>query len=283
MPWMLTDDVTEYLAAAGGLLRARPAENTVALTVSETLRARGPHAFGTGRPLFGWLQEGEGRVTAALLQTPPFPLLITAMDAGAAASLAGALVGHGWQPGGVNGPVVAAQEFAAAWRARTGEAASVQRRSRLFRLAELRFPAGVPGAARTAGAADRGLLALWFAAFADEVGDTHERPAAIIDERLSYGGFTLWEDGGRPVSLAGLTRRVAGQVRVGPVYTPPERRGRGYGGAVTAAVSQAALDAGADEVLLFTDLANPTSNALYQRLGYEPITDYLVLAFAPRP
>src|SRR5207248_11116781 len=62
-------------------------------------------------------------------------------------------------------------------------------------------------------------LALWFAAFGAEVGDKHERPAAIIDERLSYGGFTLWEDGGRPVSLAGLTRRVAGQVRVGPVYT----------------------------------------------------------------
>jgi GNAT superfamily N-acetyltransferase len=281
MPWMFTDDVSEYLAATGGLLRARPAENTVALTVSELLRVRGPHFFGPGRPLFGWLQEGAD-VTAALLQTPPFPLLITAMSGGAAAGLAGALAERGCQPGGVNGPVAAAQEFAAAWQARTGEEASVERRSRLFRLAELRPPAGVTGAARTAGAADRGLIALWLTAFGAEVGDKHERPADVVDERLSYGGLTLWEDDGRPVSLAGLTRRVAGQVRVGPVYTPPERRGRGYGGAVTAAVSRAALDAGAGEVLLFTDLANPTSNALYQRLGYEPITDYLVLAFAPR-
>jgi predicted GNAT family acetyltransferase len=70
--------------------------------------------------------------------------------------------------------------------------------------------------------------------------------------------------------MAGATRAVAGQARVGPVYTPPERRGRGFGGAVTAAVSQAAIDAGVAEVLLYTDLANPTSNALYQHLGYEP-------------
>jgi predicted GNAT family acetyltransferase len=68
-------------------------------------------------------------------------------------------------------------------------------------------------------------------------------------------------------------------IRVGPVYTPPGLRHRGYAGAVTAAVSQAALDAGAAEVLLFTDLANPTSNSLYQNLGYQPVEDRVVLSF----
>lgn len=101
----------------------------------------------------------------------------------------------------------------------------------------------------------------------------------MVHDRLSYRGYTLWEQDGQPVSLAGLTRQVAGQVRVGPVYTPPGHRGRGYGGAATWAVSQAALDAGAAQVVLFTDLANPTSNALYQRLGYQPVADRLVLAF----
>ena len=76
-----------------------------------------------------------------------------------------------------------------------------------------------------------------------------------------------------------MTRAVAGQVRIGPVYTPPGRRGRGFGGAVTAAVSQAARDAGVAEVLLYTDLANPTSNAVYQRLGYRPVEDRVVLSF----
>jgi predicted GNAT family acetyltransferase len=101
----------------------------------------------------------------------------------------------------------------------------------------------------------------------------------MVDDRLSYGGLTLWEMAGEPVSMAGLTRPAAGQVRVGPVYTPPSRRGRGDGGAVTAAVSQAARDAGAAEVVLFTDLANPTSNALYQRLGYEAVSDRVIFSF----
>jgi predicted GNAT family acetyltransferase len=102
---------------------------------------------------------------------------------------------------------------------------------------------------------------------------------AAVDERLSYRGLTIWESGRIPVSLAGVTRTVAGMVRVGPVYTPRELRGRGYAGAATATVSQAARDAGTAEVLLFTDLANPTSNALYQRLGYRPVEDRVLLTF----
>ncbi|MBO0788662.1 MAG: GNAT family N-acetyltransferase, partial [Actinobacteria bacterium] len=106
-------------------------------------------------------------------------------------------------------------------------------------------------------------------------------PERQVRDRLRHGGLTLWEEEGRPVSLAGLTRQVAGQVRVGPVYTPPEFRRRGFAAAVTAAVSRAALAAGAQEVLLFTDLANPTSNSLYRRLGYRPVSDYVSLAFGP--
>jgi predicted GNAT family acetyltransferase len=104
-----------------------------------------------------------------------------------------------------------------------------------------------------------------------------------VADLLSYGGLTLWETADGPVSLAGATRAVAGQARIGPVYTPPGRRGRGFGGAVTATVSQAAKDAGVAEVLLYTDLANPTSNALYQRLGYRPVSDSVELHFRPAP
>lgn len=101
----------------------------------------------------------------------------------------------------------------------------------------------------------------------------------MVDDRLGFGGLALWEHAGTPVSLAGRTRPAAGLARVGPVYTPPELRGRGFGGAVTAAVTQAALDGGAEGVMLFTDLANPTSNTLYQRLGFHPVTDWVVLKF----
>ena len=101
-----------------------------------------------------------------------------------------------------------------------------------------------------------------------------------MDEGLGYRGLTLWEADGVSVSLAGLTRTVAGMVRVGPVYTPPELRGRGYASAATVTVSQAALNAGVREVVLYTDPANPTSNALYQRLGYCPVEDRVVFSFS---
>jgi predicted GNAT family acetyltransferase len=140
-------------------------------------------------------------------------------------------------------------------------------------------PDGVPRVAREP---DRDLLERWSRAFNREVNDlTGLRPGAVSD-RLSYGGLTIWETKGRPVAMAGHVRPVAGVVRVGPVYTPPELRGRGYGGAVTAAVTSAAIAAGAAEVVLFTDLANPTSNALYRRLGYQPVADRVTLSFGSR-
>ena len=99
----------------------------------------------------------------------------------------------------------------------------------------------------------------------------------MIDSRLAYGGLLVWEAEGELVSMAARTPVVGGMSRVAPVYTPPAQRGNGYGGAVTVATSQAARAAGAREVVLFTDLANPTSNALYQRLGFRPVSDRLVL------
>ncbi|MFD8547301.1 GNAT family N-acetyltransferase [Streptomyces sp. NPDC059649] len=97
-----------------------------------------------------------------------------------------------------------------------------------------------------------------------------------LDDRIADGRCLLWEDRGRPVSMAGVTRTLAGTARVTPFHTPPELRGRGFAGAVTAAVSAAARSAGAREVVLFTDLANPTSNALYRRLGYRAVEDHVV-------
>jgi predicted GNAT family acetyltransferase len=95
----------------------------------------------------------------------------------------------------------------------------------------------------------------------------------LADFMTAYGGITLWEDGGRPVSMASVTSQVAGVCRVGSVYTPPRYRHRGYGGAVTTAASRRALDRGAAAMVLYADLANPTSNALYQRIGYRPVCD----------
>jgi GNAT superfamily N-acetyltransferase len=281
MAWMLSPDVTGYLASAGEFLRSRPAEHTVLLTVAEAVRTGGPATFGDDPPLFGWYMAEGGPVTAACLHTPPYPVALTAMPDPAAAALARALAGGNRAVTAVGGPSGPAWAFATEWQRQTGQPARVGRHERLYRLGELVPPDPAPaGQARVATAADIALLLAWLTAFHDEV-DPAGGPVrpAMVDERIGYGGLTVWETGDGPVSLAGRTRAVAGQARIGPVYTPPAHRGRGYGGAVTTAVSQQALTAGAAEVLLYTDLANPTSNALYQRLGYQPVTDRVQLRF----
>jgi predicted GNAT family acetyltransferase len=281
MSWVITEDLDDYLAAAGDYLRSDPVRNTIPLTAAQTLRVRGPQAFGRVPPLFGWWRAAEGEVAAALLHTPPYPILLTRLPQRSARPLAEALVARRRDVPGVNAGGGDAAEFAAAWSALTGAGTREFLRSRLYRLGRLATPRPSPeGAARLATDADRELLGSWFAAFSEEIADDIGRePDEIIDDRLSHGGLTLWETGGAPVSLAGVNRPVAGTARVGPVYTPPEYRRLGYGGAVTAAVSRAALDSGAQNVVLFTNQANQTSNALYQRLGFERVEERVVVHF----
>jgi RimJ/RimL family protein N-acetyltransferase len=294
MGWFTTGAVAEFLAEAGEFLHAQPARNTVILSVTENLRLSRSQP-GRDEPLFGWWRPGPGLTggagerdpdspTAAFMHTPGFPVFLTAASSQAAAELAGLLASA--RPGvpGLNAQPQAAAAFAGPWRQRTGHAVTVHRRMRLHCLGTLAWPDPRPtGRPRLAGPRDRDLMAEWFGAFAAEAGDAPAADhASVVDQRLGYGGITVWEAGGVPVSVAGLTPAVAGMVRVGPVYTPPALRGRGYAGGATAAVSQAALDAGATQVVLYTDLANPTSNALYERLGYRPVEDRVVLAFAPR-
>jgi RimJ/RimL family protein N-acetyltransferase len=282
MPWTVTRSLDEFLATAGDQLRADPVIHTVPLTVLESLRQHGPSAFGDDAPVYGWHEPAGAQVDGAFFQTPPHPILTVSLPAGSAADLIKRLGAEVGLPTAINLPAADEADFARAWASATGGSTAAALRSRLFRLDRLTQPYPTPpGAARVAGPADRELLIDWHVAFSQEAGTVAENAERTVDDRLSHGGLRLWEADGRPVSMAGNTRAVAGVVRIAPVYTVPADRGRGYGGAVTAAASQAALDAGASAVVLFTDLANPTSNALYQRLGYRPVGDRVVLQLTP--
>ncbi|WP_406170575.1 GNAT family N-acetyltransferase [Streptomyces sp. NBC_00996] len=274
--WHLTHDLDVFLGRAGEFLRSRPAEHTVPLTVTDTLRRRGPHGFGEEAPVFGFL-EREGSVRAAFFRTPPYPLSVTPLSEEDADALAARLADAGHSPPGVFADHAGATAFAEAWQRRAGATAILRRRERLYRLETLTPPQPAsPGRARVATKADRSQLIRWHGEFAEFIGEGGARDdGAWADDRISYGGVTLWETpDGTPVSMAGATAPVAGQIRVAPVYTPADLRGRGYAGAATAEVSRAALASGAEEVLLFADLANPTSNGLYRRIGYRPVSDF---------
>ena len=284
--WHITGDLDQFLTRAGEFLRSRPALHTVHLTVTAALRSRGLRMYGEGDPVFGTL-ERDGEVRAAFFRTPPGRLMLTPLTAEDATVLAAQLTLRGDELPGVMAELDTASTFAEAWARRTGWVPALHARQRLYRLGELTTPQPFPpGRPRVATANDRKQLMRWYVEFTEAIGEsgTSQDPGEWADSRIAYGGITLWETpDGTPVSMAGLTPKVAGQVRVAPVYTPADLRGRGYAGAVTVEVSGMARVAGADEVLLFTDLANPASNALYQRIGYRPVEDFAGYDFHPAP
>lgn len=279
MPWRLTADLEEYAGAVLPLLQGRPDRHTISLTVIENLRAGFPMP---GRPLFAYWTEEDGTVTGAASHTPPFELLLADLPTSAVGPLVDALLAVERELPGVNGPETLAADFAARWQQRSGRRVSLFRAERLYRLGRLVPPDPLPpGRPRVATREDSALLVDWLDRFVEETGTRGGDSREAVADRLSFGGLTLWvtPDGER-VSLGGQTRAAAGAVRIGPVFTPPEERGRGFAGAVTAAVSRAAEESGAEMVLLFTDLANPATNRLYQRIGYAPVEDRRVLRFS---
>jgi len=284
MPWQLTDDLDAYVSAAGDLLGRDPARHTIGLTVVENARAR---KVPLAEPeTYGWWTEPDGAVTGACSHTPPHPWVVEVAPGHTRLPLITAWVTAGIgrsRPTSVNASADLAVELAALWSGLTGGRATLLWAQRLFGLDVLRWPEPMPpGSARLADENDSALVGEWSLGFARDIGaEATDAVVASVEQRLESGGMHLWRlDDGTPASMAARTLPAAGAVRIGPVYTPPGLRGRGYAGAVTAAASEAALRQ-VGTVVLFTDLANPTSNALYPRLGYRPVTDRAVFRLDP--
>jgi predicted GNAT family acetyltransferase len=278
VPWRLSDDVGAFAEHAWELLAAAPAEQTVALSIVEQLRAG--QRWSDLAPVFGWYTDGE-RVRGAVCMTPPFEMLLAVVPDAALPELVAALRTEDVQLPGVNGDAATVERFAQAWLAGTALHARTVFEQRLYALVTLEPPQPLPpGRARQATDADLDLAARWFGAFQREAGVTVTDAEGWARGGIGDGRIWLWDaDDGPSVSLAGRTAPAAGVSRVAPVYTPPEHRRRGYGAAITAACTADALERGADHVVLFTDLANPTSNAIYQRIGYRPLADRRVVRF----
>ena len=279
--WHLTEDLDNFLTRAGDFLRSRPTLHTVPLTVTEVLRTGRADTYGGDAPVFGLL-ERAGEVCATFFQTPPRRLTLTPLTPEEADSLAAHLANVDHPLPGVTADHDTAASFAEAWQRHTGAVPTLHQRERLYRLGMLTPPKPFPGGrGRIAGEEDRERLMLWHREFVTDIGGTPPADnSSWADTRITDERVTLWETpDGTPVSMAGRTSMVAGQIRVAPVYTPTHLRGHGYAGAATVEVSRAALAAGAAEVLLFADLANPTSNSLYQRIGYCPVADFALYDF----
>jgi uncharacterized protein len=269
-----------FLEAASPLLAADEARHNLTFGICHTLRTS-PDAY----PVFHlWTVDDGATTVAAALMTPPFNLLVNCPRArGALELLAEELAARNLELPGVTGALPEVDEFAEAWERLTG----VPHRRRgaghgIYGASRIRPPSGVAGEMRVATGPDRELLVGWMDAFAAEAlpEAPHQDAEALVERRLEGrgGGFALWVDQ-EPVSVAGFGGETPTGVRIGPVYTPSQLRGRGYGSAVTAALSARLLAEGRLHCFLYTDLGNPTSNRIYQNIGYELVCESAEYAF----
>jgi GNAT superfamily N-acetyltransferase len=272
--------VAEYRGLVAPLLGRAPARHNLILGILDVLDRR-PDTY----PDFHlWAVGDDGRVVAAAIQTPPYNLaLAEPLDEGGLAPLAAAILDAGIRLPGVVGGNAEAETFGAAWVALAGGRTETTTRQGIYELTAVLDRGDAEGEPRVASEDDLGLIAEWHDAFIAEAvpgfaGDLDPR-ARRVRSAVEEGGYWLWEVGGRPVAMTGTSPAPPDGVRVGPVYTLPQARGHGYATALVAHLSGVALERGGRACYLHTDLANATSNAIYQRIGYRRVCDAIDLRF----
>lgn len=271
MQFHLTPDLEEFAERVGPYIEPRLECNVIATiigNVRDGMSASGERVFAYG------LREG-GRVAFAALRTPPWFMLVSELDPEHAPALIAQWLEVDPELPGVNGLSATARAIAAAWRAQTGGETECRMSQALHSLTEVNDPPRpASGHLRPPEKSEQELLVGWTEEFAREAHmQGADRARSIVSTRQRTGRLMLWDAGG-PVSLVGHSQPVAGVARVGPVYTPPEHRRRGYATTAVAALSRLALADEAHTCMLYTDLANPTSNKIYAELGYRRFADW---------
>ena len=269
-------DAQAFLSQAGEFLAAREAEHNLILGLCSRLE-HDPLLY--GEPPYFAVAEDEGRVVGVTMRTPPHNLILSEIveDSAVGAFVEDARDAFDTLPG-VVGPKARTAQFANGWRSATGAKPRLEIAQRIFAADHVDEPRPTPGAMRDYEPADRELAIRWMDEFvAEALPDDAPQPdssAEFVDRREEdpEAGLVVWEDE-RPVSMAGFGGQTPNGIRVGPVYTPQDLRGRGYASALTAALTQRLLDSGRRFCFLYTDLANPTSNSIYQRIGYRAVAD----------
>jgi len=255
------------------------AEKSLLLGVSAMVE-RGDPALTTEQPYFASGYVGPLMVGCAL-RTPPYGLALSRWDNEKAIDALVRDVAFAYPDlPGANGPEPTATAFAEKWTRHTGTTATLMQNQRIFELRSLTPPPNRPnGALRPAVDADVPLLVEWAVGFArDTKLPMHRSAPELVADRLRQQSLYVW-DNGAPVSMAAWTGKTPTGVRINFVYTPGGHRGRGYASACVAALTAQLLKEGNTFCSLYTDASNPTSNSIYQKLGYRPICEVGMYGF----
>jgi hypothetical protein len=275
---------TEFLDRTKAFLLQHEAINNLPLGVLGSLVAH-PERFKAEPYLV--MVEQSGVIVAVAVRTPPNNLALALTDSRKALALIARDVSSVYPDlPSVMGPLASIQPFAEHWQALTGRRPQTKMAMGIYQLTRVIPPAGIAGRFRMAHLADQDLLVQWRLAFAREAlgeeantAQAAEVTGFILRNPGESRGVGVWEDAGRVVAMAVYTGPTPNGIRIGGVYTPPDLRGHGYASACVAALSQRLLGHGRKFVFLFTDLSNPTSNKIYQHIGYEAVGEAAEVEF----
>lgn len=290
-------DPAAFLQEAGPLLTAEPVLGSVIASYTERIVRQGESFRGAwaevGADFDAWwlvVRDESGGVVSAAMRTAPFapyPPFVLPMPESAAVALARALHDRGERLGGANGALPAAQILAGETVRLGGGTVEVGQHTRLFEALSVQVPPAPPGVLRLLRPDEAELGLAWFRAFGREADEQAGRTEGhgegghiTLDDiltRIEDRGMWVFESpAGEVVHLTGVNLPAYGVSRVGPVYTPREHRGRGIAGYVVGELTRRGLADGT-RMCLFTDQANPISNKIYERLGYQRVVDMVNL------
>lgn len=270
------EDPREYRALVSPLLLRSEARHNLLLGVIGTLTDR-PDVYPEYRL---WCVWEDRNPVAVAVRTPPHNVLLADTPRPESLEpLARSLADAEPDVPGFIGNEPTGQRFASAWESATGIRPEVTMRQGVYALSEVEHEPSVSGAARRCTPLDLELAVEWVSAFLLEADPNPilDRVAQSLRRRLNadpeVAALWVWEDAGKPVSISGYGNPTPNGIRIGPVYTPPDRRGQGYASALVAAQSRWLLRRGREFCFLYTDMANSTANSLYQRIGYRRVGD----------
>lgn len=269
----------EFLNVALQPLLREEEKNNLILGIS--MRVRDGRKYGEEAPLFLTVHDGDDLIALAI-RTPPYNMILHCEDdrIDALNVIAKHLIEIGHQLPGANGTVDIVSAFAETWCQQTGQSATVQMSQRIYAVTKTVLPTNVPGHMRWAQEEDIPTLVRWFLGFCEEA--VPHPPSASPEESIrrfmETGKLAVWDDDGI-VSMTGSSRGTPNGATISAVYTPPEHRGCGYASGCVAALSQWLLADGNRFCALYTDLSNPTSNKIYQNVGYRAVVDCAMILF----
>jgi len=270
-----------FLAAAGAFLSVSEAENNI-VSISAARMISGPTRDDADTYLAS--VEDQGAVVAAALHGSSGSVMLTGGPAPALTLLAADMAERCRAPKSMIGPLAACETFAREWMGRTGQRHTLRFHLRHYELHRRPSLPRARGHMRVPRQGEHDLLLAWQLAFIEEVRlpDDPARVRRVFARGLEQGMVRVWDDDGI-VSLAGYGDGGTDVARVAPVFTPPKHRRRNYASALVGELSRELFEQGKRAMFLTTDVANPTSNSIYRKIGYLPAADHYRFDFLPPP